>query len=58
MTGWSAVEDLESLTETSEILSDRDATAAIADERSGTGEPTTGRGMAAIMAKRVGHGGV
>lgn len=37
-----AVEDLESLIETLEILSDPDARAAIAEDRSGTGELTTG----------------
>jgi antitoxin YefM len=51
-----AVEDLESLTETCEILSDPDAMAAIAEDRSGTGELTTGQEMAAIMAKRLGRG--
>ena len=51
-----AVEDLESLTETLEILSDPDAMAAIAEHRSGTGELTTGQEMAAIMAKRLGRG--
>jgi prevent-host-death family protein len=51
-----AVEDLESLTETLEILSDPEAMAAIAEDRSGTGESTTGQEMAAIMAKRLGRG--
>jgi prevent-host-death family protein len=51
-----AVEDLESLTETLEILSDPDAMAAIAEAESGTGEMTTGQKMAAIMAKRLGPG--
>ena len=51
-----SVEDLESLTETLEILSDPDAMAAIAEDRSGTGELTTGQEMAAIVAKRLGRG--
>jgi prevent-host-death family protein len=51
-----AVEDLESLIETLQILSDPDAMAAIAEDRSGTGERTTGEEMAAIMAKRLGRG--
>jgi antitoxin YefM len=51
-----AVDDLESLIETLEILSDPDAMAAIAEDRSGTGEHTTGQEMAAIMAKRLGSG--
>ena len=51
-----AVEDLESLVETLEVLSDPDAMAAIAEDRSGTGELTTGQEMAAIMAKRLGRG--
>ncbi len=51
-----AVEDLESLTETVEILSDPEAMAAIAEHRAGTGELTTGQQMAAIMAKRLGRG--
>jgi antitoxin YefM len=50
-----SVEDLESLTETLEILSDPDAMAAIAEDRSGTTELTTGQEMAAIMAKRFGR---
>lgn len=51
-----AVEDLESLVETLEVLSDPDAMAAIAEDRAGTGELTTGREMAAILAKRSGRG--
>lgn len=51
-----AVEDLESLVETLEILSDPDAMSAIAEHRSGTGELTTGQEMAAIMTKRSGRG--
>ena len=51
-----AVEDLESLTETLEILSDPEAMAAIAEAKSGAGEMTTGQEMAAIMAKRLGRG--
>jgi antitoxin YefM len=51
-----AVEDLESLLETLEVMSDPDAMAAIAEDRSGDGELTTGQEMAAIMAKRSGRG--
>lgn len=51
-----AVEDLVSVTETLEVLSDPDAMAGIAEDRSGTGELTTGQEMAAIMAKRSGRG--
>jgi prevent-host-death family protein len=51
-----AVEDLESLVETLEVLSDPDAMAAIAEDRSGAGELSTGQEMAAIMAKRLGRG--
>jgi antitoxin YefM len=51
-----AVEDLESLVETLEILSDPDAMAAIAEDRAGTGELTTGQEMATILAKRLGRG--
>lgn len=51
-----AVEDLESLTETLEILSDPEAMAAIAEAKSRVGEMTTGQEMAAIMAKRLGRG--
>jgi antitoxin YefM len=51
-----AVDDLESLTETLEILSDPEAMAAIAEAKSGTEEMTTGQEMAAVMAKRLGRG--
>jgi prevent-host-death family protein len=51
-----AVEDLESLVETLEVLSDPEAMAAIAEDRSGTGELTTGQEMAVILAKRSGRG--
>lgn len=51
-----SVEDLESLTETLEILSDPDAMAAIAAHRSGDGELTTGQEVAAIMAERSARG--
>ena len=51
-----AVDDLESLTETLEILSDPEAMSAIAEAESGAGEMTTGQEMAAIMAKRLGRG--
>lgn len=49
-----AVEDLEALIETLEVLSDPEAMAAIrASERPGV-EWTTGEEMAAVMAKRLG----
>ena len=51
-----AVDDLESLTETLEILSDPEAMAAIAEAESSTADLTTGQEMAAIMAKRLGRG--
>jgi len=51
-----AVEDLESLVETLAVLTDPEAMAAVAEDRSGTGELTTGQEMAAIMAKRLGRG--
>ena len=51
-----AVEDLESLVETLEVLTDPEAMAAIAENRSGAGELTTGQEMAAIMANRLGRG--
>ncbi len=51
-----AVEDLASLTETLEVLSDPDAMAAIVEDRSGTGALTTGEEMAAIMVKRLSRG--
>ncbi len=51
-----AVEDLESLIETLEVLSDPEAMVAIAESRSGGGELTTGQEMAAIMARRLGRG--
>lgn len=51
-----AVDDLESLIETVEVLSDPEAMAAIAEDRSGTGELTTGAEMAVIMARRSGRG--
>lgn len=47
-----AVEDLESLTETVEILSDPEAMAAIAEHRVGTGELTTGQEMRLSRAAR------
>jgi prevent-host-death family protein len=50
-----APEDLESLVETLEILSDPEAMAAIQEARTGTGELTTGEEMAAIMARRLGR---
>jgi antitoxin YefM len=51
-----AVEDLDSLTETLEILSDPEAMSAIEEDRAGTAELTTGQEMAAITAKRLGRG--
>jgi antitoxin YefM len=51
-----AVEDLESLIETLEVLSDSGAMAAIEEDRAGTGELTTGEEMAVLMAKRLGRG--
>ena len=51
-----APEDLESLIETLEILSDPDAMAAIREARTGAGELTTGEEMAALMAQRLGRG--
>ncbi len=51
-----SVEDLESLVETIEVLSDPDAMAAIAEAKAVTGELTTGEEMAAILARRFGRG--
>jgi antitoxin YefM len=51
-----APDDLASLVETLEILSDPEAMAAIREARAGTGELTTGEEMAAILAKRLGRG--
>jgi antitoxin YefM len=51
-----ASEDLESLVETLEILSDPEALAAIREAEAGTGQLTTGEEMAAIMARRLGRG--
>ena len=51
-----APEDLESLVETIEILSDPEAMAAIRDAQGGAGEVTSGEEMAAIMARRLGGG--
>jgi prevent-host-death family protein len=51
-----APEDLDSLIETLEILSDPEAMAAIQEARTGTGQLTTGAEMAAIMAQRFGRG--
>jgi antitoxin YefM len=50
-----APDDLESLVETLEILSDPEAMAAVREARTGTGELTTGEEMAAIMAGRLGR---
>ncbi|HEX2706192.1 MAG TPA: type II toxin-antitoxin system Phd/YefM family antitoxin [Candidatus Lustribacter sp.] len=51
-----APDDLESLIETLQILSDPEAMAAIGEAVAGTGEMTTGEEMAAIMARRPGRG--
>jgi prevent-host-death family protein len=53
-----APEDLESLVETLEILSDPEAMAAIRSSEAelAAGELTTGEEMAAIMARRLGPG--
>jgi len=51
-----APEDLESLIETLEILSDPDAMAAIREAEAGTWQMTTGEEMAALMACRLGRG--
>lgn len=51
-----AVEDLEALVETLEILSDPDAMSAIRAAERPDAEWTTGEEMAAIMAKRAGKG--
>jgi len=51
-----APEDLESLIETLEILSDPDAMAAIREAEAGAGQLTTGEEMAALMARRLGRG--
>ena len=51
-----APDDLASLIETLEILSDPEAMAAIQEAKAGTGELTTGAEMAAILAKRLGRG--
>jgi prevent-host-death family protein len=50
-----APEDLESLVETLEILSDPEAMAAIREARTGAEELTTGEEMAAIMTRRLGR---
>jgi len=50
-----AVEDMESLIETLEVLSDPEAMAAIEEHRSGVGELTTGEEMAALMELRLGR---
>jgi antitoxin YefM len=51
-----APDDLESLIETLEILSDPEAMAAIRESKRGTGELTTGEEMAALMMRRLGRG--
>jgi antitoxin YefM len=49
-----APDDLESLVETLEILSDPEAMAAIREAEAGTGEMTPSAEMAVIMARRLG----
>jgi prevent-host-death family protein len=51
-----APDDLDSLIETLEILSDPQAMAAIREAEAGTDELTTGEQMAAIMARRLRRG--
>lgn len=51
-----APDDLESLIETLEILSDPDAMAAIREAEAGAEPLTTGEEMAALMARRLGRG--
>jgi prevent-host-death family protein len=51
-----AVEDLEALIETLEVLSDPDAMAAIQSAERPDAEWTTGEEMAAIMARRSAKG--
>lgn len=51
-----AVEDLEALVETLEVLSDPEAMAVIRDSETSDVEWTTGEEMAAIMSKRAGRG--
>jgi prevent-host-death family protein len=51
-----APDDLESLLETLEVLSDPDAMAAIAAADRGDEPTTSGPEMAAIMARRLGRG--
>jgi antitoxin YefM len=51
-----SVEDLETLVETLEVLSDSEAMAAIRASEQPDAEWTTGEEMAAIMASRSGRG--
>lgn len=51
-----APDDLDSLLETLAVLSDAQAMRDIQEAQSGAGELTTGEEMAAIMARRLGHG--
>lgn len=51
-----APDDLDSLIETLEILSDPEALAAVREAEAGSAEMTTGEEMAAVMARRLGHG--
>ena len=51
-----APDDLDSLLETLAVLSDPEAMCDIQEAQMGAGELTTGEEMAAIMARRLGHG--
>lgn len=51
-----APDDLQSLIETLEVMSDPEAMAALREADSGSGSMTTGEEMAAIMARRLGRG--
>lgn len=51
-----APEDLESLIETLEVLSDPQAMAVIRETAAGRGDMTTGEEMAEIMDRRLGRG--
>jgi prevent-host-death family protein len=51
-----APDDLDSLIETIEILSDPDAMAAIREAKAGTGDWTTGEEMAALITARAKRG--
>ena len=51
-----AYDDLDTLLETLDILSDDDTMAAIREAKDANTEWTTGEEMAAIMARRASHG--